>query len=89
MSELEQVALFQSIRSGKPINNGKYMAGSTMLAILGQMVCYTGKDYPWEQAMSSKHRWLPEQADFNTDPPVKPDENGIYPVAMPGVTELG
>jgi myo-inositol 2-dehydrogenase/D-chiro-inositol 1-dehydrogenase len=89
MSELEQVALFKSIRSGKRINNGKYMVGSTMLALLGQMACYTGKEYTWEEAMNSKHRWLPEHVDFNTDPPVKPDENGIYPVAMPGVTELG
>ena len=43
----------QSIRAGKPINNGDYMFTSTMLAILAQMVCYTGQEMTWEQAMQS------------------------------------
>jgi predicted dehydrogenase len=39
----EHEALFKAIRAGQPINNGLYMARSTMLAILGRMVDYTGK----------------------------------------------
>jgi hypothetical protein len=88
MTQLEQAALLQSIRSGKPINNGNYMAGSTMLAILGQIACYTGKEVTWDDAMSAEYTLGPEDCDFTTDPPVKPDENGIYPVAVPGITEL-
>ena len=44
MYDLEHQALFAAIRSGQAINNGLYMARSTMLAILGRMVDYTGRD---------------------------------------------
>ena len=33
----EHEALFQSIRDGKPLNHGAYMAHSTMMAIAGRM----------------------------------------------------
>lgn len=88
MYEAEHVALFKSIREGKPINNGKYMVNSVMMAILGQIVCYTGKQVTWKEAIDATYRLGPEKPDFNTDPPVKPDEKGIYPVAIPGLTKL-
>ena len=43
MYDVEHEGLFAAIRSGKTINNGDYMARSTMLAILGRMVDYTGQ----------------------------------------------
>ena len=42
-SRIEHEHLFKSIRDGKPINNGHYMANSTMLAIMGRMCTYTGQ----------------------------------------------
>ncbi len=88
MYEAEHLAMFKSIRDGKPINNGKYMVNSVMMAILGQIVCYTGKKVTWDEAINATYRLGPENPDFNTEPPVKPDEKGIYPVAMPGITKL-
>ncbi|MHC4399249.1 MAG: Gfo/Idh/MocA family oxidoreductase [Planctomycetota bacterium] len=88
MYEVEHRELFGSIRSGKPINNKQYMVGTSMLAILGQMVLYTGKAITWEEAMKSPYRLGPEECDFQTEPPVLPDENEVYPVAVPGVTQL-
>jgi len=35
--QTEHDELFASIRNGKPINNGHYMARSTLLAIMGRM----------------------------------------------------
>jgi predicted dehydrogenase len=35
--QIEQDELFASVRSGKPINNGRYMALSAMTGIMGQM----------------------------------------------------
>ena len=37
MYDLEHAALFDSIRSGQPINNGRYMCLSSALAIMAQM----------------------------------------------------
>ncbi len=69
----EHEALFKAIRSGKPINNGVYMARSTMLAILGRMVDYTGKKITWEEALNSKELLAPKSYDWKAAPPTLPD----------------
>jgi predicted dehydrogenase len=84
----EQDALFASIRSGKPINNGRYMAVSTMTGILGQIASYTGQKVSWDQAIEAGNVFGPAECDFSTEPPIKPGANGLYPVAIPGVTKL-
>lgn len=88
MYELEHQALFQSIRSGKPINNGRYMAYSTMLAILGRMVNYTGQMLTWQQAINSQQTLSPSAYTWDAEPPTMPGPDGKYPVAMPGVTKF-
>jgi predicted dehydrogenase len=88
MYDEEHKALFAAIRSGKPINNGQYMARSTMLAILGRMVDYTGQAIAWDQAINSKECLAPARYAFDAAPPTLPDKEGRYRVAMPGVTRL-
>ncbi len=87
MYDVEHQELFASIRAGKPINNGRYMVISSMLAILGRMVAYSGKRITWEEAIASNDRLGPEHCDFDTEPPVKPDKDGIYPVPVPGLSK--
>ena len=86
--DLEHVALFDSIRSGKPINNGKYMVRCTMMAVMGEMSCYSGRQITWDEAMKSNYRLFPDNCSFDMTSPVKPDANGIYPVPVPGVTQV-
>jgi predicted dehydrogenase len=81
----EHEAFFQSIRSGVPINNGRYMAQSTMLAILGRMVDYSGQQITWEQAIQSPQVLAPKEYTWNAEPPTLPGPDGKYPVAMPGM----
>jgi predicted dehydrogenase len=88
MYDLEHVALFEAIRSGQTINNGHYMVGSSMLAILGQMVCYYGEKITWNEALASNYTVGPADCDFQTEPPVKPDDKGNYPVPVPGSRKL-
>ncbi len=88
MYVLEHEALFQGIRSGKPLNNGLYMARSTMLAIMGRMVDYTGQVLTWEQAINSKQDLSPAKYTWDAMPPIVPDKDGKYPVAMPGLTKF-
>jgi predicted dehydrogenase len=87
MTEEEQRELFQSVRAGKPINNGNYMFNSTMIGILGRMVCFTGQEITWEKALQSTCQIGPTNPTWDMEPPVKPDEKGVYPVAIPGVTK--
>ncbi len=88
MYVLEHEALFGSIRKSEPINNGLYMARSTMLAILGRMVNYTGQRLTWDQAINSKEELMPSKYSFDGKPPILPGEDGLYEIAVPGVTKF-
>jgi predicted dehydrogenase len=88
MYRAEHEAMFAAIRAGKPINNGRYMAHSTMLAILGRMVTYTGAAISWEQAIHSKEDLSPARLAWDAAPPILPDAAGKYPIAMPGITKF-
>lgn len=81
MYQAEHDALFASIRQSKPINNGKRMATSTMLAIMGRMAAYTGQQITWDQAMNSQERIFPDKLDWNMSHPVAP-------LARPGITKF-
>ena len=59
MYQNEHDDFFASIRQERPINNGNYMAKSTMMAIMGRMAAYTGQEITWEQAMNSKQDLRP------------------------------
>ncbi|MHC4534367.1 MAG: Gfo/Idh/MocA family protein [Planctomycetota bacterium] len=86
--QIEQDELFASIRRGRPINNGHYMALSAMTGIMGQMATYTGKKIKWDQALNAGHVFGKAECDFSTEPPVKPLPDGTYPVRIPGVSRL-
>ncbi|HYW80401.1 MAG TPA: Gfo/Idh/MocA family oxidoreductase [Thermoguttaceae bacterium] len=87
---IEHAEFLQSIKAGKPLNCGDYMARSTLVTIMGQLSCYSGKLVTWDQVNQSDY-FIPPRAEdctFDMEPPTKRDENGIYPVcAMPGVTK--
>jgi predicted dehydrogenase len=84
----EHRVLFKAIRDGQPVNDGKAMAQSTLMAILGRMVTYTGQAVTWEQAMNSQEDLSPDRYAWDATPPIVPDENGDYPIAMPGFTQF-
>jgi predicted dehydrogenase len=88
--QIEHNELFKAIRAGKPLNSGDYMTRSTMIGIMGQISCYTGKEVTWEQVNASDFYYAPKPEDVRADmeAPVKPDAEGIYPVYIPGVTKL-
>lgn len=88
--QIEHDKLFAGIRSGNPINCGDYMARSTMITVMGQMSCYTGKEVTWEQVMASEyyHPPRPEECRDGMEPPTRPGENGSYPVPAPGRTKM-
>jgi predicted dehydrogenase len=86
----EHDMLFAAIRAGKPVNNGDYMARSTMITVMGQISCYTGKEVTWEQINKSDFYYppKPEQCRDDMEPPVKPGPDGSYPVPKPGFTTM-
>ena len=81
MHQLEHDAMYRALRAGKTINNGQYMAKSTMMAIIARMSAYTGKTLTWEQAMSSEETLSPKSYTWDAAPPKSE-------VAMPGLTDF-
>jgi predicted dehydrogenase len=79
--QTEHDELFAAIRSGKPINNGVWMAQSTLMAILGRMAAYTGQTITWEQARNSQEDLMPPKLAWDIPMPMPP-------VAMPGKTKF-
>ena len=81
MYQTEHDELFASIRNGKPINNGEYMARSTLLAIMGRMTAYTGQEITWEMARKSKEDLSPNRYAWDGQPPASQ-------IAVPGQTRF-
>lgn len=79
--EQEHADLIRSIRDGRPFNEGRQVAESTMTAILGRMSTYTGRAMKWDWAMKSSKLDL-------APPAYKLGDLPVAPVAIPGKTPL-
>jgi predicted dehydrogenase len=80
MYEQEHRAMFAAIRDGQALNNGVYMARSTMMAVMGRMSAYTGQTLTWDQCMASTEDLTPPSYDWGDAP--------MRPVAKPGLTKF-
>jgi myo-inositol 2-dehydrogenase / D-chiro-inositol 1-dehydrogenase len=85
--QTEHDALFDAIRNDKPYSEVEPGVLATMTAIMGRMATYSGKVVTWDEAYNSQLALVPAHVARDTPPPVTADEDGFYPVAMPGVTE--
>lgn len=84
--QLEHYTFFENIRKGEVRNDAEYAAHSTLMGIMGRMATYTGQVITWEQALNSKEVLVPDIKDWSAAPPLMPDAEGRYAVAMPGIT---
>jgi len=76
----EHTHLVESIRAGKPLNEGRQVAESTLAAIMGRFACYTGQTVTRDQILATKGM-VPAQYSWDMSIPV-PE------VCMPGKTKL-
>lgn len=82
--QIEHDAFFDAIRNNKPLNDTEWGAMSTMTTIMGRMAAHSGKMVEWDEALNSELVLAPMQLDWDSEPPVKPDKNGNYPIPFPG-----
>jgi myo-inositol 2-dehydrogenase/D-chiro-inositol 1-dehydrogenase len=59
MYQQEHDDLFASIRAGEPVDDGTWMARSTLLAILGREAAYSGGAIEYERLLQSERRLGP------------------------------
>ncbi len=77
MYQTEHDEFFASIRKGEPMNDGVWMAHSTLMAIMGRMAAYSGQEVTWEQALNSQEKLVPDNPTWDMQLP-------ITPIALPG-----
>ena len=88
--QIEHDLLFAAIRQDKPYNETEFSAKAAMAGILGRMAAESGREITWDQAMASNLELAPglDNLTMSSQPPVVPDAQGRYPVAMPGFTNV-
>jgi hypothetical protein len=88
--QTEHDLLFEAIRQDRSYNETERSAYAAMAGILGRMAAESGQMITWEQATASDLELAPglDSYTMDSDPPVKPDAQGRYPVAMPGQTKV-
>jgi len=72
----EHADFFASIRAGKPLNEARQVAESTMTAIMGRDAAYTGKLMKWDEIMLSETDLMP--------PKLALGDIAVRPVPRPG-----
>jgi predicted dehydrogenase len=77
--QLEQNAFLAALRAGEVINNGNYMAKSTLMAIMSRMSAYTGQSLTWDEVFHSQQDLSPSGYTWDAKPPQSE-------IAIPGVT---
>ena len=80
MYQQQHDELFESIRSGHPINDGEWMTRSNLLALAGRMAAYTGQTISYDQALASEEVLFPKNISWDT--------KYELPVAIPGITKF-
>lgn len=88
--QVEHDLLFDAIRNDEPYNETERCAYAAMTGILGRMAAESGKMITWDEAMASNLVLAPglEEMTMESEAPVQPNEEGEYPVAMPGFTKV-
>ncbi len=80
MYQVEHDTLFKSIRDGRSMNEGEFMADSCLMAIMGRMSAYTGRQITWEEAATGLE---------NLTPASLVDPMPVGKVPHPGTTHVG
>ena len=77
---MEHTDLISSIREGKPINEARQVALSTLMGVLGRESAYTGSVVTWDEIAGLDLDLVPDQLAFGSMP--------FPPVPQPGQTSL-
>ena len=86
--QAEHDELFEAIAKGEyKFADAENGAKSTMTSIMGRMATYSGQVMEWAKLLASGISIMPKAFDWNAMPPTVPDEDGRYPIAIPGKTK--
>ena len=75
-----------NIRNDRPHNEIKRAVYSDLTSLMGRAACHTGQTVTWDQIMNSNFQFCSylDELNYDSPPPVKADNNGRFPVPIPG-----
>ena len=79
--------LFAALVAGQAYNEADWATESTMTAILGRMATHSGQIVKWDEAINSQLDLAPKRLAWDAQPLARPDANGNYAAAIPGVSK--
>ena len=86
--QVEHDDLFAAIRKGAEYNEADNGAYSSMTSILGRLCTYSGKEIAWDDAIKSNVSLAPKSYAWDAETPVKANADGVYPIAVPGLSRV-
>jgi predicted dehydrogenase len=85
--QVEHVLFFDAIRNNKPYNEGYRACEANFAALLARAAINSGKIVTWDDIVKSDLKLVDvDNLAFDSEPPVKRNEDGSYPYAIPGQT---
>lgn len=84
---LEWEDLVEAVVKDLPYNEVPRGVEASLVTSMGRMAAHTGMEITFDQMLNCEHEFAPNVAEMTADgpAPVMPDEDGAYPVPMPGV----
>ena len=76
-----------AIREDKPYNEVPRGVHASLTTSMGRMAAHTGQEITFDQMLNHEHEYAPDvdKLTMNSEPPLKPDADGKYPVPQPGI----
>ncbi len=84
--QYEWNVFIENIRKDRPHNEVKRAVYSDLTSLMGRAACHTGQTVTWDDMMESRFQFCDYLDDLSYDSPVpvKADEDGWFPVPIPG-----
>ena len=86
--DAEWNVLLENIRQDRPQNEVERAVYANIADLMGRAAVHSGMEITWDEMMNSDFQLYPGKVDdlnYDSEPPVKPDEDGFYPVPVPGI----
>jgi predicted dehydrogenase len=85
--QVEWNVLIDAIRQNRPHNEAKRAAMSTIADLMGRAAIHMGRIITFDEVMASNFQWVPggiDNLNEHSTPPIQCDNQGRYPVPIPG-----